>query len=315
MSTAGQPLVSVIMLSYARPALIREALRSVVEQSYANLEILVVDNRSALSGEIAGIVAGYPAARLIANSQNLGFTGAMNLGIHSASGHYIFLTEDDMVLERDCVRELVEYAGANPGNSLLSGLIYNQGNGSIWAAGGNVTLGPVFKMTIFGFNERDLGQFPAPFDVNYISGSMVFAPAALLRSLGGFREDFFMYYEDIELCMRVHESGGRITVVPSAQASHFEPVKTAASDHISFHKFKNFFAVYILHAPARVWFSLFLRYAVLGTLRSLITQPGSAWLRLKALLFTCSRFPQLWRARRAGRLRAGCQSIREARVA
>ena len=61
-----EPLVSVVLLSHARPRLVGQALASVVEQTCRDREILVVDNRSQASEEIAGIVAGFPEARLLA---------------------------------------------------------------------------------------------------------------------------------------------------------------------------------------------------------------------------------------------------------
>ena len=79
-----KPLVSVVVLSYNRPVALQRALVSVVHQTYPNLEVLVVDNLSVSSEEIARIVSRFPAIRLISHPCNLGFTGGMNSGIRAA---------------------------------------------------------------------------------------------------------------------------------------------------------------------------------------------------------------------------------------
>src|SRR5947209_6307903 len=107
MSDSG-PTVSVVVLSYERPALLREALRSLAAQSYAPREIIVVDNRSTVSDEVARVAAEFPSVRLIRNRENVGYAAGMNRGIAEAACEYVYLTEDDITLDRDCIRRLVE---------------------------------------------------------------------------------------------------------------------------------------------------------------------------------------------------------------
>jgi GT2 family glycosyltransferase len=308
-TTPEQPIVTVVLLSYARPQYLAEALQSVVEQSYKNLEIVVVDNHSQFSDQIAEVVGRYPQVRLVLNPENIGFTGGMNLGIRFASGEYIFLTEDDMVLEKDCVGELVRHASKSNGNVLLSGLMYDKTDGLIWSAGGNVAFGPLFRLTVLGRGERDLGQFSHPFDVTFIAGAMVFSSAQLLNELGGFRDEFFMYCEDVELCLRARQLGCSITIVPTARASHFEPLPGSSSDNLQFHRLKNFFAIHILHAPPRALASFSIRYVVLGLLRCVFTNRKSARVWLNALCDTCVRGPKLWKDRRLLKLKARCHRM------
>jgi GT2 family glycosyltransferase len=309
-SVAEDPLVTVVLLSYARPQYLAEALPSVVGQSYSNLEILVVDNHSDFSDEIAAIVGRYSRVRLLSNQDNLGFTGGMNLGIHASHGRYILLTEDDMVLDRDCIREFVQYATQTFEVGLLSGLILNRSDGSVWCAGGDVELGSVFRMKIIGQGDRDAGQFSRAFNVNYVPGSMIFASSAALKQLGGFREDFFMYCEDVELCFRILEQSGRITVLPAARASHFEPSPGPIPDGIEFHKLKNLLALYILHATPGVLVTFLFRYILSGLLRS---NRKRIPLLLQALRATIAAGPRLWKERRLRGVRA-LEHLAEAKV-
>jgi GT2 family glycosyltransferase len=292
------PLVSVVLLSYARPQFLGEALESVVRQSYPNLEILVVDNPSEASEEIAVLVGRHPQVRLIQNTQNVGFATGMNIGARQASGAYIYLTEDDMVLEVDCIRELVEYALAEPNVGLVSGLVLNKSEGTIRCAGADMTLGTLFRMDVIGLGQRDQGQFPTPFDVAYIPGAMVFASGELWKALGGFRDDFFMYFEDVELCLRARRHGYRITIVPAAKALHFEPPAAPSSDVVTFHKIKNSFSVYVLHAPLSMLVIVMLRQTLIELPRSIFTDRRQSALIWRALRASWAGRADLWRQRR-----------------
>ncbi|MGB8509812.1 MAG: glycosyltransferase family 2 protein, partial [Pyrinomonadaceae bacterium] len=259
--------VSVVLLSYNRPEFLREALASVCAQTYARLDLTVVDNPGRHSDEIARVVGAYPAAKLIRNTSNLGYAGGMNRGIEVAAGHYTLLTEDDIVLDADCVRHLVEYMDEHPATGLAAPLIYNREARTIRCAGGEMSLGGVYRRRTYGEGERDAGQYARPFDVTYIDGACLLARTSFLQTLGGFRAEFFMYVEAVELCARVAKCGRKLTVVPAAKVAHFEPPDPSPdAPELDFHRYKNTFALYLLHARARHLPEFFVRYVVLGLL-------------------------------------------------
>lgn len=298
--TERKPAVSVVVLSYDRPALLREALESVAAQSYAPSEVIVVDNASPSSAEVARVVAEFGGASLVRSASNEGYAGGMNRGIERAAGEYVFLTEDDIVLGRQCLRQLVEHAADDPSAGLVAPLIYNRGAGTIRCAGGEFELGGVYRRRTYGEGERDRGQYARPFDVSYVDGAAFLARASFLRGLGGFREEFFMYVEMVELCARALRAGRRLTVVPAARVEHFEPAPGAnASPLFAFHRHKNLFALYLLHAPARHLPEFFCRYAVLGCLRAAAARggPGAGPL-VRALWWAAKRAPALLGERR-----------------
>ncbi|HEV2884446.1 MAG TPA: glycosyltransferase family 2 protein [Pyrinomonadaceae bacterium] len=276
------PFVSVVLLSYNRPAYLREALESASNQSLTPSEIIVIDNPSPSSPEIARTVAQFPSVRLIRNESNVGYTGGMNAGIREAAGEYVFLTEDDVVLERDCLKELVDFIVPRPSTGLCAPVIYNRTARTIRCAGGEVEIGAIYRVRIHGANEPDTGQFAQPFEVTYLAGAAMFAETHFLRTLGGFRPEYFMYGEDTELCTRVRATGRALSVVPQARVFHFEPGEQPTPPEIAFHKLKNFFSLYVLHAPLRVLPEFYLRYGVINFLRALKSDRASVWPMMRA---------------------------------
>lgn len=299
-----QPLVSIVVLSHNRPRYLAEVLDSIVSQTYGALEVIVVDNRSAASGEIAELVGRYRGVRLVRNGGNPGYTGGMNRGLAEATGRYIHFTVDDVLFERDCVEQLVRHAEARPSKGLLTGIIMNEDRRTICCAGGEFSLSPIYRRRHIGAGEQDTGQFPEPFEVSCLDGAMVFGPLEFMRDLGGFRQEFFIYSDSIELSARVLKAGGRITVVPRARVYVSDLPHEFTQEGVSFHKMKNLYTMYLLHARWRVLPEFFLRYGLLVPLRSMYANRKLIWPQLKAWGWFLSKAPSLLQERRRGRLNA-----------
>lgn len=293
--------VSVVILSYNRPDYLRQALDSLLVQTCPPAEIIVVDNHSPKSAEVARVVEQYRGVKLLKSAINLGYAGGMNRGIREATGRYTYLTEDDIVLDKDCIRQLLEYMEKHNGTELGSPVMYNRGAGTIRCAGGEVALGGIYRRRTYDERDLETGKFAQPFDVSYVDGATMFARTSFLQGSNGFREEFFMYVEAVEFCVRVAQAGKKMTVVPDAKVYHFEPPPVANdSPEFDFHRYKNLFSLYLLHAPARCMPEFFARYVVLGGLRAIFGRGGNIWMLLKALLWTLKRVPSLLKARSGG---------------
>jgi GT2 family glycosyltransferase len=281
------PGVSVVVLSHNRPGPLAQALASLRAQTLPPEEVIVVDNRSPASDEIARLLEGFPGYTLIRHGENRGFAAGMNSGISRATQPYVYLTEDDVVLAPDCLERLLGHAARQAHPGLLSGLMVDAGTDRILSAGGAVQLAGVYRLSLTGRGEAAPGRFDVPFDTEYVPGAMVLAPRDVWRTLGGFREDFFVYGEDTDLCLRARRAGYRITLVPAARVRHLPAGDAAPSALVEYHKLKNFFALYLLHARPSVWPQFVLRYVLLGAFR----QPGRVFARALG-----------WNVRNLGRL-------------
>lgn len=291
------PLVTAVVLSYNRPAYLRLALTALVAQTYPGVHILVVDNRSPSSAEVRKVVADFPSAEMIANDYNLGFSGGMNVGINMATGEFVCLTEDDIVLHPDYIGQLVRFHAEESVTGLMGGIQYNRETGTIRCAGGDYDLGRTFRQRFFGQGEADHGQFLRPFRVGFLPGSMMFARTELLRQLGGFRDYFFMYFEDLELCARAAKASIPITVVPQAKAYHHEPATRTNAETVDFHATKNFLATYLLHARLRVLPEFVFRYGIINTGRALFTNRRQFGNMLRAWSYIAARGISFWAQR------------------
>ena len=297
MVDAECPRVTVVVLSYNRPRLLEKALRSILAQTIDAMEVIVVDNRSSSSSEIRDLVGTFPNVRLVANPGNLGFTGGMNGGLSEARGEYVYLTEDDVELAADCLVHLVEYLETHREVALAGPIMWNRNEGTVRCAGGEFDLGAVYRMRIVGAGAAEAPQ-TTPFQTMYLPGAAIAARTPQLRELGGFRDDFFMYGEDVELCARVLKRGWHLVIVPAAKVFHHEPPPAHAdSSVVAYHKFKNLGALYLLHARLTVLPMWVLRYAGVGGIRQVLSDRSALMPWLKAWIWLTVQAPALFAQR------------------
>jgi GT2 family glycosyltransferase len=237
------PVISVVVLSYNRPHHLREALGSLLDQGYPRLEVVVVDNRSRRSAEVARVVAAFPTVRFLPQQSNRGFAAGMNAGLRAATGEYVHLTEDDILLDPGFYTQMLR-AAERPGDHLYSGVVYDRPSGGCFFAGAELAIGRRYV-------QRSLPPPPAgaaTYSVGMILGAMVFGRRRVLERLGGFREEFFMYFEDAEFCWRASLSGVGLWVVPMATGQHLGGGPAVFRSTIEFHKLKNYLALNALYA-------------------------------------------------------------------
>ncbi len=288
--------VSVVLLSYNRLALLQRSLPTVLQQSYAASDIVVVDNPSPQSQSIADLVRQYPSVRLVPNDKNVGYAEGMNIGIRACASDYILLTEDDVLLAPNFVEELVSFAERTTGPALISGIERWEDDNSILFAGGRMQLGTELRQDPFpcGTDGKELPD--EPYRSDYLIGNMMFASAATWKQLGGYRREFFMYFEDAEMSLRARATGVPIWIVPTALGRHFRPTKKPLATHLQYHMVKNYLATCVLYAPP-------LGVATITAKYFLYTVPRTAWASrsLRVLLWSwgwaVGHLPRLLRER------------------
>ena len=222
--------VSIIIVNYNTKELISNCIQSIYERTSAiDFEIIVVDNAS-VDGSQQMIIENFPTIKLIELTENIGFGRANNEGIKIASGKNIFFLNPDTILLNNAIKILSEFLDEN---------------GDIGACGGNLytkdlkpnfsykpffpTLVPELNLLsgnliylIFVGKNYEFNYSGKPIEVAYITGADMMITRKCLSVTGSFDPDFFMYYEETELSLRIKKSGYKIFSVPEAQIIHFE---------------------------------------------------------------------------------------------
>jgi len=181
----------------------------------------VVDNASSdESAAIAERMADqHDSVRLIRSPTNRGYAGAVNLALPEVRGEYLAVLNMDVVVSPGWLPPLVSFLEATPDAGVACPLILLESDpGRINAAGQNL------NKTGLGFN-RWLGKpreraGEAPFEVTGLHGAAFLIRRELLERLGGWNEDGFLYFEDVELSWLLRIAGQDVWCVPASTVTH-----------------------------------------------------------------------------------------------
>jgi N-acetylglucosaminyl-diphospho-decaprenol L-rhamnosyltransferase len=206
----GQPEVSIIIVSYNTEDLIGNCIRSVLAEEDCYKEIFVVDNGSS-DGSVAYLRKVFPMVFLFTNEENRGFAAANNQVLHQCQGKYIFFLNPDTRLRRGALRAILSYMESNP-HVGLAGTKLIDPDGTLQWSKSEQYLGQEYT-------QDELSGLPG--SLACVIGASMVVRADLIKKIGGFDEDFFLYGEDHDICLRVRKYGCQIGYIDEAVVIHF----------------------------------------------------------------------------------------------
>lgn len=230
--------VSVIIVNYHTSKLINDCIASIFEYTGGvDYEVIVVDNNTEnLSVEITS--ANDARVKLIQLDSNLGFGCANNEGAKIAKGRNIFFLNPDTLLLNNAIKILSDYLDSNPECGGCGGNLYDANKHPVMSfhhkmPGAFWEFDDLFNTIPEKFRHgknRWFNHTGKPLSVGYIQGADLMMPKNLFDRLGGFSDEFFMYFEETDLCRRIHESGYSLMSVPDAEIIHYESASFTTAD-------------------------------------------------------------------------------------
>ena len=225
--------VSILIVSWNVRDLLLRCLASVpVAADPLSYEIIVVDNASD-DGTLASLSAAFPEVRVIANTQNRGFSGGNNQALATAVGAYLFLLNPDTELRSGAITALHHYLETHAQVGIV-GPRLRYGDGTLQASRRRfpslATLFsestiiqeympgiPLFAHFYISDRSPDRAQ-----PVDWIMGAADVVRRVVYEQIGGLDERFFMYSEELDWCRRAVAAGWQVAYEPAAEVVHFE---------------------------------------------------------------------------------------------
>ena len=216
--------VSIIIISYNVQKYLMQCIKSILHHTNIKFkyEIIVIDNHSYDDTE-KEVKQRYPLIIYIQNSENIGFTKAMNQAINKSKGRYIFQLNPDTELVEDSISKLHQYASNNNNLAILGPMITDE-NGRVqpshWDA-------PTLLSAMLNLSNlqsvtnqfRKIKNPMRPIKVDSISGAAMFYQTSTIKRIGTFNESLF-WDEDIDFCLRAEKQGYNIVFFPHTHLIH-----------------------------------------------------------------------------------------------
>ncbi len=228
------PHLSILVVSYNTKQLTLECIASVFEQTrITQFELIVWDNAST-DGSPEAIDATYGSrVRLIKSNLNLGFAAANNRAAEISTGKFLLLLNPDTIVLNGAIDSLVAFSDRFPAAGIWGGRTRFKdgslnpsscwGRQTVWSLFCQaIGLSVAFKRTSI-FNPEGIGGWDreGTRQVDIVSGCFLMIRTELWVTLGGFREEFFMYGEEADLCLRARKLDSRPMVTSEATIVHY----------------------------------------------------------------------------------------------
>lgn len=230
------PILSVVVVAYKSREEIGACVGSIPQTLLGrSTEVIVVDNSPGDgTGEI--LASGHPQARWIPAPENLGFGRANNLGLAACRGEFVLFLNPDTVSSRKALERCLERLQADAGIGVISPkLIQADGRMDLACRRSIPTLWDGFcrasglagafpRNGLFaGYNLTHLPE-DGTYEVGAVNGAFMMMSISLARQLGGFDPAFFMYGDDLDLCLRITQAGRKIIYDGSVSIVHLKGV-------------------------------------------------------------------------------------------
>ena len=216
------PLIFTVILNWNGKEYLYPCVRSVTEQTYPNMEMILVDNAST-DGSVEYIKNLFPNLHIIINRKNLGYGGGNNRGIREAKGRYIFILNSDTEIEKDCLELLWKCIETDQkiGVTTPKILLYDRRD-TIDAAGLTIYLD---GLSIGRGRLEPQEKYCRREEIFFGSGCASLFRKEMLEEIGLFDEDFFAYAEDTDLGWRARLAGWKACYEPEAIVYHHHSKK------------------------------------------------------------------------------------------
>lgn len=198
-------------------------LKSIAQTRYDNLEIVVVDNASTDGSDtvIESWAKEAPHVKLVRLSRNMGYAGGNNRGVKmcgDAAEYFVFLN-NDVEVEEDWLEKIIDVMEYDRSVAAAQPKILQLRQRELIDSLGGL-IDRVGRAYDLGHDMPDKDSTGRALEVFYARGAAIAIRAELFKNLGGFDEDYFIYYEETDLCWRLRLQGYRIITVPAAKIYH-----------------------------------------------------------------------------------------------
>lgn len=221
--------ISVIIVNYKGWSYLKNCLDSlvVIKSSSFTFEIIVIDNCSN-DGQLEIFKSDFKTVNFYKNIDNNGFANACNLGADKAQGAFLLFLNPDTIANEEALTKMLNAAKNNEDIGALSCVQINQKGSLHDYKKIFLSLGTLFGFFRIFYRIFNRTQMDKKFDSSkelvypdWISGSVVFISRQWFDKIGGWCDDYWMYFEDVDLCKKLSDKGAKIAMLQDVTIKHY----------------------------------------------------------------------------------------------
>ena len=292
------PVVSIILLGFNNLNYLLHCLERLYKQSYLPFDVILINNGDAVESFVE-LEALYPVVQIKHFSYNLGFAAANNIGARLARGKWIALLNADAFPEPDWLENLLKASEQNPEYSAFSSrqIQFNKpylldGAGDVYHVSGLAWRNSYnLPSESYGFEQKEI--------FSPCAAAALYSREEFLK-IGGFDEDYFSYFEDVDLGFRLRLNGAKCLYVPEAVVHHVGGASTGKrSDFSVYYGYRNMIWTFIKNMPSPyIWIFLPLHISTVLFFALYLTWRGQGSAIWRAIFDALHGLPKMLKKRK-----------------
>lgn len=261
--------ITISIVSFNTKDLLRKCLKNILSQgNNLKTNVWIVDNASE-DGSALMVENEFPDLNLIKNSENVGFGKAHNQVLKKSTAEFNLILNPDTEIPKDAISKMAlfmeKFSDCGIASCKIAGF-----DGKLQSNGGDFPTGLalitwLFNLELLGnlpnFHRKDQAYYQKPRETDWVGGTFMVIKKDVFGKIGYFNEDFFMYFEDTELCYRAKKAGFKIMINPEVYVKH---ISGASSKDPRFNQWKGEFQglIYFYNKYFGSTFSRFVRLLI-----------------------------------------------------
>jgi GT2 family glycosyltransferase len=260
--------VSIVIVTWNNERDIQTCLKSILDQTYQNYKVIVVDNAS--TDNTVNIIENYfPSVKLIKLPRNLYLTGGNNTGIKYALDNYtpefVMVLNPDTKVEKNLISTLMDTLNKNEDIGAAGPKIKfwdNQNEGLLNSAG--LYYDGFMQAYDRGFMQKDEGQFDKTQEVFGVTGTCILYRVKMLKQIGLYWDAIKMYMDETEMFIRAHKHGWKVFYTPKTTVWHNYMQSTNANKSFNKEKqgMKAWLMIALRHYPIKSKLAMLKKYLI-----------------------------------------------------
>lgn len=223
--------LSIVVICWNDQKVIADCLHSIFACPHSiDFEVIISDNGST-DGSISFIRSNYPQVMVLENGANLGFAKGNNVGIRACRGEFVLVLNPDTIIHKGALEKWLDFADQHPEAGAFGCRVLNpdgtyQNSARPFptvrrAMVAALYLRPLARLSDAFISDTYIGwSGDTEREVDWQSGCCILFRASVLKQLGGFDEQFFYHYEEVDLCKRVWDAGYSVRFDPKVTITH-----------------------------------------------------------------------------------------------
>ena len=222
-------LVSIIVLNWNGRKFLKNCLDSLTQLTYPRVEIIVVDNNSS-DGSCEFVKTNYQKVILIENKENCGFAKGNNIGFKASTGDYILILNNDTVVTSNFLSPLIKDFENDPEIACLQPQIRLSKNKKLLDGVGGFLTFTGFLYHFGYLKDRMLSKYNKKMKIFSAKGACMLLRRKTIEKVGLFDENFFIFFEETDLCFRLWLAGYSVVYEPESVIYHLGGGDTTSSN-------------------------------------------------------------------------------------